>query len=118
MAIKTKKYKHQVHGNVVRGIKITEKNLTEVVLWINRNGGAATGHNGDTRSNRPPRIRIKQLNFGENWGKRDWRVAKVGDTIIRVDHEKHTNEYGTWPASTDFYRVKAEHFDDIYEDVK
>jgi hypothetical protein len=93
----------------VRAIQITEKNLTDVVAFINRNGGAATGHNGDTRSKRPARIRIKQLNFGENWGKRDWRVAKLGDYIVRREHD----EFGT-----QFFRVKELQFEEDFELIK
>lgn len=116
MAIRTKKYRHKAGGTRhVRAVRITEKNLTELVAYINRNGGAATGHNGDTASGRPARIRIKQRNFGENWGKRDWRVARVGDFIVKHDFSDEPVE---GLPSIEFSRVKDDTFEDTFEEVK
>lgn len=72
-------------GEVFRAIKITEANLTDLVAFICRHGGAATGHLARPEFKRPARIRIKQRNFGNHWGKTDWRVAKIGDWIVRTD---------------------------------
>lgn len=106
MAIRTKKYRFAAGGDRrVRAVRITEKNLPELVAYINRNGGAATGHQGNTRSGRPSRIRIKQRNYGYTWGKKDWRVARVGDFIVRHDIQQEGFE------PIEFERIK----DDIFE---
>lgn len=83
MAIRTKKYKS--HLAEVRAIKITEKNLEDVVAWITNNGGAANGRLARPDFKRPARIRIKQFTFGRTWSKKDWRVALIGDWIIRYE---------------------------------
>lgn len=106
MAIRTKKYT-AVDGFVrVRAVKITAANLTDLVAYICRNGSAATGHLGHPEYNRPARIRIKQWTHGANWSKLDWRVAKVGDWIVRGD--------GPYDA---FYRVKAVDFPILFTAV-
>ena len=95
MAIRTKKFRHLGTHQEVRAIQITEKNLTDLVAYICRNGGAATGHTGRTYNvtpkgksiHRPARIRIKQFTFGHSWSKRDWRVAYIGDVIVRNDDD-------------------------------
>lgn len=83
MAIRMKKYKS--HLAEVRAIKITEKNLEDVVEYILRNGGAANGRLARPDFKRPARIRIKQFTFGRTWSKMDWRVALVGDWVIRYE---------------------------------
>lgn len=118
MAIRTKKYQYTdgCTGDM-RAVQITEKNLSEVVAYICRNGGAATGHNGDTASKRPARIRLKQRNFGKNWGKRDWRVARLGDWIVRHNFpKKDFAEIGNEPS--EFERVPGNRFSDFFEEVK
>lgn len=114
MAIRTKRYKSKVNGAVVKAVVITENNIADLVAYIVRNGGAATGHNGDTASGRPARVRVKQLNYGDNWGKRDWRVGRLGDSIIRYEYPE--SEYG--PAGTEFARVRKNDFEDSFELVK
>ncbi len=101
MAIRTKKYRHLGTNQEVRATKITEKNFTDLVAYICRNGGGATGHLARPQFKRPARIRIKQLTFGHGWSKNDWRVALLGDWIVR-------NENNT------FERVKADDFDRRY----
>lgn len=101
MAIRTKKYRHLGTHQEVKAVQITLKNLTDLVAYICRNGGGATGHTGHVQFNRPARIRIKQRTFGHGWSKNDWRVAHVGDWIVR-------NENNT------FERVKADDFDRRY----
>ena len=101
MAIRTKKYRNQYANIDVKAIKITAANLTDIVAYICRNGGGATGHVGRPEFRRPARIRIKQITSGATWVKLDWRVALVGDYIVR------------YPAG-DFARVKAVDFDRIY----
>lgn len=114
MAIRTKEYRFTAGGSRrVRAIRITEKNLSELVAYIVRNGGAATGHNGDTASGRPARIRIKQRNYGHNWGKIDWRVAKIGDFIVRHDFKAGEHSRGT--KSVEFERVKPAEFEATFE---
>lgn len=110
MAIRTKKFRRIYTDQEVRAIQITTENLTDIVAYICRNGGAATGHLGRsynvTRSgkaaHRPPRIRIKQETHGighyGEWSKIDWRVAKLGDWIVRN-------------ADGSFERVKANEFE-------
>jgi hypothetical protein len=121
MAIRTKKYTF-IDGRgvkrVVRGVRITEKNIVDVVNYITRRGGAATGHltiPGKNTKERPGRIRLRQLNFGENWGKRDWRVANVGDAIIVHDANKEFSQIG---FDVEFERVKAADFERDFEEVK
>lgn len=122
MAIRTKKYTFtDGHGNkrIVRGVRITEKNIVDVVNYITRRGGAATGHvtipGTKTKKVRPGRIRLRQLNFGENWGKRDWRVANVGDAIIVHDANKEFSQIG---FDVEFERVKAADFERDFAEVK
>lgn len=116
MALRLKKYRFRGNGDVVRAIRITEKNLAEIVDYINNQGGAATGHLGNTRSGKKPRIRIKQRNFGENWGKVDWRVAYIGDFIVRDDYEREFKGVNT--KYKDFSRVKDDIFEAAFELVK
>lgn len=97
MAIRTKKYWSCAGLGVYRAVQITEKNLTELVSYIVRNGGIATGHNGRPEFKRPARICIKQLTYGKNWSKNDWRVAHVGDYIVRDENDN-------------FFRVKQVDF--------
>ncbi|AWN03418.1 hypothetical protein PBI_COUNT_97 [Microbacterium phage Count] len=97
MAIRTKKYWTSAQLGVYRAVQITEKNLAEVVSYISRNGGIATGHNARPEFKRPARIRIKQLTFGKNWSKNDWRVAAIGDFIVRDENDN-------------FFRVKQADF--------
>lgn len=97
MAIRTKKYWTSTQLGVYRAVQITEKNLIDLVSYIVRNGGIATGHLERPEYKRPARIRIKQRNFGNHWGKIDWRVANVGDYIVRNENDE-------------FFRVKAVDF--------
>lgn len=101
MAIQPKKYKTLGAGFEVKVVKITIKNLTDLVAYICRNGGAATGHIGRPEYNRPARIRIKQQTYGNGWSKKDWRVANLGDYIIRWENG-------------DFERIKAADFDNHF----
>lgn len=102
MAIRTKEYRFTAGGNRrVRGIRITEKNLIEIVNYIVRNGGEAVASSyvtpsGDVVNHK---IRIKQVNYGKlGKAKRDWRVARPGDFIV-----KHENGA--------FERVKDDEFE-------
>lgn len=97
MAIRTKKYFTSARLGIYRAVEITDKNLTDLVAYICRNGGIATGHNGRPQYNRPARIRIKQHTFGKNWYKLDWRVAHIGDFIVRDENDN-------------FFRVKKNDF--------
>jgi hypothetical protein len=104
MAIRTKKYT-TVEGIIeVRAVQITAKNLAAVVQYIRNNGGGATGHLGRAEYNRPARIRIKQRTYGTTWSKLDWRVAKIGDYIVRY-------------SDNEFARVKAVDFVRDYTEV-
>lgn len=102
MAIRTKKFVSD--SGEVRAIKITEKNLEDIVEYILRNGGAANGRLARPAFKRPARIRIKQWTHGETWSKKDWRVAVAGDWIVRYQD-------GT------FARIKAVDFPRIYTAV-
>lgn len=101
--------KYMLNGFMVQAVEITMANLTDLVWYICENGGGATGHLGDTASKRPARIRIKQRNYGENWGKYDWRVAKLGDYI--VIHNFRAGTYGREFESMEFSRVKKADFE-------
>lgn len=112
MAIRFKKYRHKAGGTrVFRALRITENNLSELVAYINKNGGSAFVTSG--AKNKAKRIRIKQRNFGENWGKRDWRVANVGDFIVRHDFPK---EAGLPPI--EFERAREDDFEAAAELIK
>lgn len=116
MAIRTKKYRHRVGGTrKIRALVLTEKNLPDVVAYICKNDGAATGHLGNTASGRPARIRLKQRNYGETWGKTDWRVAKIGDIIV-IRHLEEFVDEGFKPL--EFARMKPIDFHDQFEEVK
>lgn len=116
MAIRFKRYQDKNRlQEPVRAIKITETNIVDIVNYITKRYGAATGHftipaKGKVKKTRPGRIRLRQLNFGENWGKRDWRVANVGDYIVMVQDPDLK-----YP---EFFRVKADQFDDTHVVVK
>lgn len=97
MAIRTKKYWTSARLGLYRAVQITDNNLADVVSYICRNGGIATGHNDRPEFNRPARIRIKQKTYGKNWYKLDWRVARVGDFIVRDENDN-------------FFRVKQAEF--------
>lgn len=105
MVIRTKKYTHK-DGRSVRAVQVTMKNLTDLVAYICRNGGAATGHLGRPEFNRPPRIRIKQRTSGVGrygpWEKIDWRVTRLGDWIVKDE------------VSGEFVRIKAADFEREY----
>ena len=101
MEIRTKKYRTESGLNEVRAIKITEKNLADLVAYICRNGGEATGHLARPQYRRPARIRIKQHTAGATWVKQDWRVALLGDWIVRYEDGS-------------FARIKAKDFDNIF----
>jgi aryl-alcohol dehydrogenase-like predicted oxidoreductase len=101
MSIHTRKYKSINRDEVARVVQIKEENLLGIVAYICRNGGAATGHNARPQFNRPARIRIKQLTQGKTWSKFDWRVALIGDYIIRYQDDT-------------FERVKAADFNKLF----
>lgn len=101
MAIRTKKYRSVGGLLEVRAIKITEKNIEDLNEYILRNGGVATVRLARPAIKRPARIRIKQHTAGKTWSKRDWRVALIGDYIVR--HE-----------DGEFARVKAGAFNALY----
>ena len=98
------------NGVRVRAVKITEKNLTDIVAYISKHGGAATGHLF-IPPNRRARIRIRQLNYGYDWGKRDWRVAELGDYIVQREFEATIDR----PTYVEFMRVKASEFDTLFK---
>lgn len=88
MAIRTKEYRFKAGGNRrVRALRITEKNYVELSAYINRNGGESEAldlrlDNGDLVNQR---IRIKQMNHMPKGSKRDWRLARVGDFIVKYE---------------------------------
>lgn len=115
MAIRFKKYRHKAGGDRTFGaLRITENNMTELVAYINKNGGSAFVTSGS--KGKPKRIRIKQRNFGKNWGKIDWRVALVGDFILR--HQFEAGELFREKKSVEFERVREDDFEAAAEAVK
>lgn len=113
MAIRTRRYRNKFNDRIVNAVQITDTNIVDIVNHITRNSGAATGHvtipGSKVKKERPGRIRLRQRNFGENWGKLDWRVANVGDWIVRHEYEIDGEKF------TEFYRVKAHAFPLDYE---
>lgn len=104
MSIRFRKYNFKSNeylGHHVMAIKVTLKNIPELVAHICTRGGAATGHVGNTPSGHKARIRLKQFTNGVTWHKWDWRVARVGDYIVR-------NSDGSYS------RIKAAKFEDEY----
>ena len=111
MAIRFKKYKAKGPGNDgLYAIRITEANIDEIAEYIKKNGGSAFVTSGD--EGKPRRLRIKQLNFGVNWSKRDWRVAVVGDFISRRVVESWGRK--AHPKKFEFWRVKEDVFEATY----
>lgn len=114
MAIRFKNYqdKNRKHSPL-KALRITEKNIHELATYICKNGGAAFVT--DSAGTKPPRIRLKQRNFGENWGKRDWRVARIGDFIL-MDHvaPEHQEKLG----KREFWRAKDDYFESTHDLVK
>ena len=96
----------------VRAVKITEKNLTDIVAYVCRYGGAATGHNFIPPKRRA-RIRIRLRNYGETWGKRDWRVAELGDYIVMNEFKK--GEFHREEDCKEFERVKGKDFERTFK---
>lgn len=107
MSVRFKKYAHNGGtARPIRAIRLTENNIDAVAEYVCKNGGAAfvtQGAGGKAR-----RLRIKQLNFGENWGKRDWRVAVVGDFVLYVEEDR----------VKDFFRMKEDHFEASHSLIK
>lgn len=113
MAIRFKKYKANTNAgeHIVKAIRITEKNVVELTNYICKNGGEAVAKikisaTGDESAYK---IRLRQHNYGENWGKLDYRVAKVGDFIVR--HDYFEDEYGRKKGDVEFERVKRDDFE-------
>lgn len=113
MSIRFRKFRSEDGAFERQAIKITEKNIDEVVAYILRNGGSAFVTQG--AEGKPRRIRIKQRNFGRNWGKRDWRVATVGDYIVKAPVR---TEYQAALGKTEFWREKGAAFDFGFNPVK
>lgn len=67
----------------LRAVKLTEDNLHAVAVTIRAHGWPAFVIGGANERN-PRRITIRQRNFGNYWGKMDWRIAKVGDYIAKA----------------------------------
>lgn len=121
MAIRFKRYQHTAGGTrEFYAVQITEDNIIDLTNAINQMGGAATGHifipGKKHTKGRPARIRILQRNYGENWGKRDWRVANVGDFIVR--HKFKAGEFHREKASVEFERVRKVDFEVMAEPYK
>lgn len=115
MPIRFKKYRHKAGGDRTFGaIRITEANMAELVATINKRGGSAFVTSG--AKGKPKRIRIKQRNYGHNWGKVDWRVALVGDFIVR--HDFKAGELNREKAATEFERVREDDFEASAELLK
>ena len=108
MAIRTKAYRSKAGGNrEVRAVRISEKNWEELAAYIDRNGGIANASayvtkDGDLLNHT---IRVYQQNPNTKWKGRGWRVARVGDWIVK-------NEEG------EFSRVKDDVFEAEYALVK
>lgn len=113
MSIRFKKFRSEDGAFERQAIKITEKNIDEVVAYIQRNGGSAFVTAG--ADGKPRRIRIKQRNFGRNWGKRDWRVAVVGDYIVKAPVR---SDFVKVLGKTEFWREKGAAFDFAFNPVK
>lgn len=114
MAIRFKKYQDKNRSvGPVKALRITERNLSELVAYITKNGGTAFLTKGS--ENKPVRIRIKQRNFGENWGKRDWRVANVGDFIVMEDVAP---EFQEALGKREFFRAKDDTFEATHSLIK
>lgn len=107
MVIRFKKYKDVDNGDVIKAIRITEANVKELGYYINRQGGICLVTN--SAGKKPYRIRVKQRNYGENWGKIDWRVANIGDYIIR--HEFPNGEHHREKGALEFSRVRKSRFE-------
>lgn len=119
MALRFKRFQHTAGGTrEFYAVQITEQNIPEIVVAICNNGGAATGHYSippvkvpgrkHPTKGRRGRIRLRQRNYGYNWGKVDWRVAEIGDWIVR--HHFKAGELSCEKASVEFERVKAADF--------
>lgn len=97
-----------------KAIRVTEKNWEEVVEYICKNGGMAIPHTARNRSKRlPSRFKLKQRNFGRTWGKRDWRVVREGDYIVRFDYPPGTFGDIQTKVMVDFERAAGKAFHSI-----
>lgn len=104
MSIRFKKY--QINNKTeapLKAIRLTERNLEEVVAYVNRNGGEAKSH--DTG------IKIRQHNYGEDWGKLDWRVARVGDFVCFLEWIEPADGIHKRQSFKEFFRIKEDHFE-------
>lgn len=110
MKVEFKKYRSKEDGFERLAVKLTEENLDAVSMYIGNHGGAAFVFDFD--SDKPKHIEIKQLNFGRTWGKRDWRVAKIGDYILMRRVPKDFVEfYGKF----EFWREKGSTFESEFD---
>lgn len=113
MSIRFRKFRSEDGAFERQAIKITEANIDEIVAHIQRHGGSAFVTKG--AEGKPRRIRIKQRNFGRNWGKRDWRVAQVGDYIVKAPVRP---EFVSVLGKIEFWREKGAAFDYGFNPVK
>lgn len=88
MAIRTVGYRIKGTERLVRAVRITEKNHTELAEYVCKNGGTALSSEFMTKDGDilDHKITIVQKNIGSNGKtKKAARVARLGDFIVRED---------------------------------
>lgn len=91
MAIKTRKIK----GSDARGVKVTEKNIDDLVQWIQNNGIAGAQYRWDTKDGLTSNHRIAI------WTRKGLRVAKLGD-VVRQDIDANKKRWVSVVKAADF----------------
>lgn len=116
MAIRFKKYKNKV-GDEVKALRITEKNVEELVAYIVNNGGKArdeskTYHSDALKDGQYTAVKLalRQLVL-HSASKRHYRAVRKafgGDIIIRHEVENPTPDGPRY----EFSRIKAKDFEE------
>ncbi len=113
MAIRFRKYKNKV-GDVVSALRLTEKNVEELVSYITTNKGTAIDetrvfHSPDLKDGQYTAVKLAlvQVNTTPSGTRRGVRKAYANDVIIRTEVELPSGKPGYA-----FSRVKSADFEE------
>lgn len=100
MAIRFRKYKNKSTGDVIQAIRLSEKNVEEVVNYVAKNGGTIVNETKVFRSENlkdgeytAVKVAIVQRNWVGGRIKRGVRKAFGGDFIVRNLREDGKYEF-------------------------
>lgn len=93
MTIRFQKYKRTSRGDVVQAIRLTDKNVAEVVAYVNKNGGKATNETVEFDGHFAVKVGITQRVWESGRIRKRIRKAFRGDFIVRNLREDGTYEF-------------------------